>query len=411
MDKLQTPPIRTPLGEGDGRQPAGLNGGTAKTSKEWYLHWQQASGLINDHSEAIAELNRELADTIRLGTHAERLAAAPDPLDALWTESDRNNVVYQARLVAGTPAWVYLAGTMRGTITPDQRPGDLGLNDTGFLFHATDAAAANKDREYRWSGSAWVEITAPQTPWRQDIDAAGFKLTNAGNIGIGNSLTTMPHTTASANLVVGEVAGIFGDITAATNTATPGAPIGRLNFANYNLATADKRIAAILAFTGTTVNSGNLTFFTWNGGTAAERMRIMPDGSVGIGLQNPTFRCHVSGPGTSEAAFNPANNKPNSICVQDSNVSSGNGGAVIFGAGQGLFAAIRGLITDGSNNTAGDIVFYTRPSPAIAAMTEVLRLTSGGLISLPNLPASNPGAGSKRLWYDPADGNRVKYAP
>jgi hypothetical protein len=27
------------------------------------------------------------------------------------------------------------------------------------------------------------------------------------------------------------------------------------------------------------------------------------------------------------------------------------------------------------------------------------------------LPSSNPGAGSKQFWYDPADGNRVKYQP
>jgi hypothetical protein len=27
-----------------------------------------------------------------------------------------------------------------------------------------------------------------------------------------------------------------------------------------------------------------------------------------------------------------------------------------------------------------------------------------------SLPSSNPGAGTKQLWYDPADGNRVKFA-
>jgi hypothetical protein len=33
------------------------------------------------------------------------------------------------------------------------------------------------------------------------------------------------------------------------------------------------------------------------------------------------------------------------------------------------------------------------------------------LYSLQNLRSTNPGAGSQQLWYDPADGNRVKYAP
>jgi hypothetical protein len=34
-----------------------------------------------------------------------------------------------------------------------------------------------------------------------------------------------------------------------------------------------------------------------------------------------------------------------------------------------------------------------------------------GVPLLSNLPSADPGAGSKQLWYDPADGNRVKYSP
>lgn len=33
-----------------------------------------------------------------------------------------------------------------------------------------------------------------------------------------------------------------------------------------------------------------------------------------------------------------------------------------------------------------------------------------GQLKLPELPSANPGAGTKKLWYDPADGNRVKFA-
>ena len=32
-------------------------------------------------------------------------------------------------------------------------------------------------------------------------------------------------------------------------------------------------------------------------------------------------------------------------------------------------------------------------------------------LSITGLPSSNPGAGSKKFWYDPSDGNRVKYTP
>ena len=34
-----------------------------------------------------------------------------------------------------------------------------------------------------------------------------------------------------------------------------------------------------------------------------------------------------------------------------------------------------------------------------------------GPLKLTELPSTNPGAGSKKLWYDPAAGNAVKFAP
>lgn len=40
----------------------------------------------------------------------------------------------------------------------------------------------------------------------------------------------------------------------------------------------------------------------------------------------------------------------------------------------------------------------------------VMVVDNNGHMSLFNMPSSNPGAGSKKLWYDPADGNRVKFA-
>jgi hypothetical protein len=45
------------------------------------------------------------------------------------------------------------------------------------------------------------------------------------------------------------------------------------------------------------------------------------------------------------------------------------------------------------------------------ASVEVMRLLPFGGVVFDNLPSTNPGAGSKQIWYDPADGNRVKYAP
>jgi hypothetical protein len=35
---------------------------------------------------------------------------------------------------------------------------------------------------------------------------------------------------------------------------------------------------------------------------------------------------------------------------------------------------------------------------------------AAGKLSVPSLPSSNPGAGTKQFWYDPADGDRVKFS-
>lgn len=48
--------------------------------------------------------------------------------------------------------------------------------------------------------------------------------------------------------------------------------------------------------------------------------------------------------------------------------------------------------------------------------TDIVQIGANGLvqfnytISTPGMPSANPGVGSKQLWYDPADGNRVKFA-
>jgi hypothetical protein len=160
-EKLVTPPIRSALMEE--KEP---NANTP--ARDWWLHWNSVTLRGNQNAadidaleaqaaelaSGIAALDDEVSHMLRPGTHAARLAAAPDPIGALWMETDRNNVVYQAQTVAGSPAWVYVTGTMWGTFSPDQRPADLGGNDAGFDFRTTVAPS----REFRWSGSAWVEI-------------------------------------------------------------------------------------------------------------------------------------------------------------------------------------------------------------------------------------------------------------
>ena len=66
------------------------------------------------------------ATPVRYGTHAARLAVVVA------------DVIDQLRRQNGT-TWQYIAGTMWGTMSPDQRPTDLGTHDAGFDFRSTDA--------------------------------------------------------------------------------------------------------------------------------------------------------------------------------------------------------------------------------------------------------------------------------
>jgi hypothetical protein len=122
-----TPPYRTPLGNGSG------------TTKDWWLFWKNLGDLGNAGMKMLT-----------YGAHGDRPDAAGMPNGALYIETDRGDVIYQAQ--AGI--WHYLAGLMFGTLVPDQRPTDLGVNDAGFDFRTS----VNPPREFMWSQTAWVEI-------------------------------------------------------------------------------------------------------------------------------------------------------------------------------------------------------------------------------------------------------------
>lgn len=94
-----------------------------------------------------------ISSDILAGTHTFRLLTMPtDSPDLLWAETDRL-VVYTSHSVGGAPAWVYAAGVMPATFA--NRPADLGVNDEGFWFYATDT-----DQFWRWTGAAWAAVDA-----------------------------------------------------------------------------------------------------------------------------------------------------------------------------------------------------------------------------------------------------------
>ena len=93
------------------------------------------------------------------GSHADRpLADEQTPPRTIYVEDDRSGVIYQQQ----ADEWHFLAGTMWGTLSPDQRPADLGVDDAGFTFRTTDSDPLYTQREFIWSGTVWVEVTIVQ---------------------------------------------------------------------------------------------------------------------------------------------------------------------------------------------------------------------------------------------------------
>jgi hypothetical protein len=139
-DELIIPPIQQSLEDLSSAKANGID--LPVTEKSWYLYWQRTGRLVNQQRRLIT-----------YGPHADRPDTGIMPPGALYMETDRSGVIYQN--VDGV--WQYVAGTMWGTLSPDQRPTDLGANDGGFTFRGTDQA-----RQFLWSQSAWVEVTAVQ---------------------------------------------------------------------------------------------------------------------------------------------------------------------------------------------------------------------------------------------------------
>ena len=188
----------------------------------------------------------------------------------------------------------------------------------------------------------------------------GMIITSAGNVGIGND-------TPSSRLSFGAADPTIGSRIAFYEIA------GSANFRGIGMVN-----------TGVTFGVG-----IWADNTAAPtisntRLFVADAGFVGIGTNNPG----------APLSFGPT--LGDKIFLYDG------GGAGSYGMG-----VQSGQLQIFTNNAVASIAFGIGGSSATFSPFLVLTPTS---FTTQNLPSANPGAGTKQLWYDPADGNRVKYA-
>ena len=114
------------------------------------------------------------------------------PPRTIYVEDDRG-ALYQHQ--AGF--WQYVAGTMWGTFSPDQRPTDLGTHDAGFTFRTTDSPP----REFVWSQTAWIETTPPGANSAQIAQASGNVTLTTAAADIPGCSLTLPR--SGTYLIVG----------------------------------------------------------------------------------------------------------------------------------------------------------------------------------------------------------------
>lgn len=110
-----------------------------------------------------------------------------------------------------------------------------------------------------------------------------------------------------------------------------------------------------------------------------------------IGAGSPIWQGHLTGVGQTTAAVADAGSKDGSLLIQDTGGAAGSGGALLIGgaATDGkFFAGIKGLLTNGTNNSTGDLAFSVRLASTDAALTKAWSI-DGSVRHL--LPAADNG--------------------
>jgi hypothetical protein len=235
------------------------------------------------------------------------------------------------------------------------------------------------------TASALAGGSAGQVPWQTGSNATGF--TAAGTTG---QVLTSNGTSAPTWSLVSPTSLSAGAPTWDTsgNVSTGSRLfIGRQDSGSEGgeiaLARASDNTAGWFVDAHGTGNTPSLRV----GDTVDVRLAIN-NGNVGIGTSSPKSQAHVSGAGQLTAAISDSGTQGGMLRVSDPSFSAGAGGAILFSNGQGDaansvgFAAIKGLLNNGSSNTTGDLAISTRNSATDTALTERIRIATSGNVGI-----------------------------
>lgn len=280
-----------------------------------------------------------------------------------------------------------------------------------------------------WSKIAGApSVSSYQTPWLSNIAGAGFQLLNTSYIGIGtssprgslevttNAITDTYRGIISAQYYAGVNGACLQQIKGRGTLASPAAVaandnLGEIN--HYAVTTGGSiipgsTIVTVVTAVGTGTVTSDLVVSTNSGtGAVAERMRVSSNGNVGIGAA-ATSDLHVY------------RSSAGAMVQTQSGVGTGNTAFMCTDPNHSWMTGILGGVYAGHytiwDNTSGGVRLHIDSSTGITHIP-YLSIDSGGQISIDcqvwywtNPVTANPGAASKRIWADPADSYRLKFA-
>jgi hypothetical protein len=189
-----------------------------------------------------------------------------------------------------------------------------------------------------------------------------MRITSTGNVGIGDN-------DPSKELVVKQ-------ISSAASESIINIISGNAGVAGIYLGDSDDDIVGGVVYDN---SADTLQLRSSNNQTA---VTINSLEQVGIGTPSPANSLHVVGDDQETSSINTA--LATSLEVSGNGTSSSSGGTILFSAASGLwkFAAIKSLVTSGSNNSIGNLAFCTRPDSTDSTLTEAMRIQYDGNVGI-----------------------------
>jgi hypothetical protein len=311
-----------------------------------------------------------------------------------------------------------------GYVHLDTAPSGNTASTTFDFFPATNTTGVAELVVWKPNGAQNTHVVI--------VDAQTGNITSSGSFGSTAAGAALAfNTTANAATITGAGDAVF-------NSVTFGPSGNRAQLSVYtggSFPIAQAVFAGAIGIVGSGA-TGQIIMATGTGG--GSRMIISPAGNVtingpdsGIALTAPSLGSGAGNSLTINTNLNPR------ILIDSSGVISINpidgaqayseiimagavGAFLVAQSGPLFLRAVAGVInleTGGSNtnrltvNTAGNVTINAPDSGNALTVAGPTSLTgAGGIFSITNLPSVAPAAGSKQLWYDPADSNRVKFA-